>query len=109
MHVLNPRAGRRSLAYAVAILSTTAILGACSDETTAPTPNAQSRAVRSEALAPSPYEVKVDLSILDKRVTFNTSTGYASVRAAVSCTVNEMFDVVLEMSRARRKLQVTES
>ena len=107
MQAFTPRVGRRPLARTLAILTAltaTAALGACSDETTAPALNAPPRDVQAEAAAPSPeqFETKVDLAILDKRVTFNTSTGYASVRAAVSCSAYDIFDVILEMRQDQK-------
>lgn len=109
MQPFTPRVGRRPLARTLAILTAltaTAVLGACSDETTAPAPalEASPRAAQTEAAAPSPeqFETKVDLAILDKRVTFNTSTGYASVRAAVSCSAYDIFDVILEMRQDQK-------
>jgi hypothetical protein len=102
MYAFNPRAGRWSLAHAIAFLTATAVLGACSDETTGPAPNAGPKVQRSEALAPSPSDTKVELSILDKRVTFNRATGYASVRGAISCPAGEALDIVMEMQQNQR-------
>lgn len=106
MQVFTPRAGRRPLARIIAILTASAVLGACSDETTAPAPatNALPRAVQGDAAAPSPeqFETKVDLAVLDKRITFNTSTGLASLRAAASCSAYEIFDVIVELRQDQK-------
>lgn len=109
MQVFTPRAARRPLARTVAILTAlaaTAVLGACSDETTAPAPalNAPPRAAQAETAAPSPeqFETKVDLTILDKRITFNTSTGYASFRIGLSCSAYEIFDVIVDLQQDQR-------
>jgi hypothetical protein len=109
MFSFTPRAGRRPLARTIAVLTVltaTAVLGACSDETTAPTPalSAPPRAGQTDAAAPSPeqLETKVDLAILDKRVTFNTLTGYALVRVAFSCSTYDIFDVVVEMQQDQK-------
>lgn len=104
MQSITPRAGRRSLAESIVILTATAVFGACVDETTAPAPslNAPPRAEQAETAAPNPEQTKVELTILDKRVVFNTSTGYASVRAAVSCSAYETFDVILEMHQEQK-------
>ena len=109
MHSFTPRAGRRPLARTLAILTAlmaTAVLGACSDETTAPAPavNVPPRAEQADAAAPSPeqFETKVDLAVLDKRVTFNTSTGYALVRVAFTCSTYDIFDVVVEMQQDQK-------
>jgi len=107
MTFIRPRAGHRLLARTAAFvtaLTATAILGACSDETTAPAPIALPRAEQADAAAPSPEQVAttVELSILDKRVTFNTSTGYASVRVAGTCSATDTFDVVVEMRQDQK-------
>ena len=106
MLVFSPRAGRWPLARTIAIISAltaTVVLGACSDETTAPSRvlEAVPHGVQAETAAPNPeqFETKVELTILDKRVSFNKSTGYAVVRVAVSCSAYEIFDVVLEMQQ----------
>lgn len=106
MQVLPTRAGRRSLAQTIVILTATAVLGACGDEATAPVSalGAAPRAAQAEAAAPAPeqFETKVELAILDKQIFFNTSTGYVVVRAAVSCSAYEIFDVVLEVQQDRK-------
>ena len=37
-----------------------------------------------------------------QRIVFNTMTGYASVRAAVSCSATDMFDIVLELQQDQK-------
>ena len=109
MFSFTPRAGRRPLARTLTILTVltaTAVLGACSDETTAPATalSAPPRAEQAAAAAASPeqLETKVDLAVLDKRVSFNTSTGYALVRVAFSCSTYDIFDVVVEMQQDQK-------
>lgn len=106
MQILKPRAARRPLARTAmsTVLAATAALGACSDEITAPTPalDVAPRTVQGDAAAPSPEQTKVELTILDKRVTFNPSTGYATVRVSASCSANETFDIVVEMRQDQK-------
>ena len=96
MQAYTPRAGRRSLARTIVILSAATVLGACANETTAPTAEAPSR----PHLAGLPeFTTSVDLSV--GQVTVDPAYG-ATVRLAITCSANEVFDVVVDLQQERK-------
>ena len=98
MQAFTLRAGRRSLARTIVILTAAAALGACADETTAPAQSAPSRA----QLAGSPgFTTSVDLAVYSI-VLVDPKYGGTRVELAVTCSSNEVFDVIVDLEQDQR-------
>jgi len=102
MQAFTPRAGRRSLAHTIVILTAAAALGACADETTAPALNAPSRATTNAEAAARPEEYTTSVELFAGNVTVDPMYG-ASVEVAVSCSESTTFDVVVELDQEQRQ------
>ena len=98
MQAFTSRAGCRSLARTIVILTAAAALGACADETTAPGPRVPDRA----ALAGVPgYTTSVDLAV-SSIVLVDPKYGGTRVDLAVTCSSNEVFDVIVDLEQNQR-------
>ena len=102
MQVFTPRAGRRSLARTIVILTAAATLGACADETTAPAVNAPSRAATNAEAAPRPEQYPTSVELYAGNVTVDPMYG-ATVEVAVSCSADATFDVVVQLDQEQRQ------
>ena len=97
MYDFTSRAGRRSLARTIVILTAAAALGACADDTTAP---AQSAPSRAQFAGLPVYTTSVDLavySIVDVDPLYG-----ARVQLGVTCSANEVFDVVVDLEQDQK-------
>ena len=100
MQFFTARAGRRSLAQTLVILTAVAALGACADETTAPTPSVPTHAAYAGAPNQGPYTTFVDLGVYPT-VTVDTLYG-AIVQLGVTCSSNEVFDVIVDLEQEQK-------
>jgi hypothetical protein len=98
MRSFKSRAGRRSLAQTILIVTAAAALGACADETTAPARNVPSRAARAEAPNQA-YSTSVDLSVFSP---VSVNPLYATVGLAVTCSSDATFDVIVELEQSQK-------
>ena len=100
MHAFMPRAGRRSLARTIVVLSAAGALGACVDETTAPAPNAPSR-VAANAAARSPEQLTTSVDLTVGRVAISPVYG-TTVRLAITCSAQEVFDIIVDLEQEQK-------
>ena len=100
MQTFTPRAGRRSLARTIVVLTAAVALGACADETTAPALNTPSRAATNAAARNAEYTTSVELYA--GGVTVDPVYG-ATVQVAVSCSADATFDVVVDLDQEQKQ------
>jgi len=100
MQIFAPRAGQ-PLARTILILAAAGALGACAEETTAPPPNAPSRAV-ANAAAPSPEQFVTSVDLAVGRVIVSPVYG-TTVEVAVTCSAQEVFDIVVDLEQDQRE------
>jgi len=102
MQAFTLRAGRRSLASTIVMLTAVAALGACADEATAPARNTPSRAAINAEAAARAAEYTTSVELYAGGVTVDPVYG-ASVEVAVSCSADATFDVVVELDQEQRQ------
>ena len=89
LQYLLTRAGRRPLARTTALLLGLVVLGACADETTAPTTNAASRAAPNAAVSPAQA-----IAVTIEQAAIPSGYAGAFVGLTVTCSTNQLVDVV---------------
>jgi hypothetical protein len=99
MQLYTSRAGRRPVARTVIVIAAAVALGACADETTAPTPATAPRAVANTLVpAPSPYTTTVNLQVVG--ATFSP-TGGTVVQLSIACSTTEVLDLAFGLMQER--------